>query len=193
MDGLGITLLVIAAVFMALKQGFVDIPQLGERVGFLKPRGWWNYIPIILVALAGLVWISPIRVAEPESVVEQLTDAASVAPATRVGANYLPQSVAQDYFDLMSGEHTDLQEKEFLTRNSGKKIELRLEVASVTSNVDQLRVQFRAGRNPDVFVYFDQEWERHLVEKNPGDSMHFVARIAETRPGRFELVEAEPI
>jgi hypothetical protein len=49
----------IAAVVLALNQALKDAPELTGRVQFLKPKGWWNYIPLGLVIVAGVVWLLP--------------------------------------------------------------------------------------------------------------------------------------
>ena len=53
----------LAAVTLAGNQALKDAPALTARLQWLRPKGWWNYLPISFLALAclafGAVWLMP--------------------------------------------------------------------------------------------------------------------------------------
>lgn len=53
-DQLSILLIWIAAIFLALKEGFARFPTLLVKHPLLAFEGWWSFIPLVLLCIAAL-------------------------------------------------------------------------------------------------------------------------------------------
>jgi hypothetical protein len=104
MGPLEIVLLVVAAVILAVNQALRDSPAITDRFGWLSPRGWWNYVPLVFVTVAGIVWLfspSPSLVADrgvkisgiPASAIENVFEGRTDVEAKRIIAAYEGRAV----------------------------------------------------------------------------------------------------
>lgn len=176
------------AFVMAANQYLSKADRFTERFPFLKPQGWWNYLPLPCFILAGLIGFLASR---PIAEIRHDTSGESIAAQDRFDPTTLPKSVSQAYVALMSADHTDLQKENFLASHAGKYLDLTLQLASLWRSGDQWSAQFRVGENSDVFVNFPKKWEDYLLDKNVGDVIHFRAKIVKHENGNYELQEAE--
>ena len=65
MDLVGFICLVLAAAVLAANQALKDAPTLTDRVQWLRPQGWRNYLPLGFVGLASAAYL--ISWATPEN------------------------------------------------------------------------------------------------------------------------------
>ncbi|MEA3041162.1 MAG: hypothetical protein QOC65_651 [Sphingomonadales bacterium] len=64
MGQLEIILVFVAAAIMAVNQGLGDAPRLTRRYPWLRPRGWWNYLPFLFLASAVVAYLLSWRAPE---------------------------------------------------------------------------------------------------------------------------------
>jgi len=172
--------LALASLIMAGNQAIKDAPKLRALV----PRGfgWVNYLPLVLVLLAGGLWVVR-KWSPPPTPPAQV--AASAPPIN--GADYAPPSVSDKFTALYSGTPpTDLQVDLLLRPYIGKRIRFSATMATVSMGGNGiLTVQLSIGEIAWFFVDFPAKWQAQLSVISPGTKVNVDAMIADGKPAHL--------
>jgi hypothetical protein len=112
---LEIILVFVAAAIMAVNQGLRDAPQLTRRYPWLRPTGWWNYLPLLFLTSAVMVyllpWSTPEEMSAPPPIASGPDPARSnvSAPVARHERPGIPLEILTMFYD----HSTDTREQLF--------------------------------------------------------------------------------
>ena len=156
MDWVAGICLVLAAVTLAGNQALKDAPALTARLQWLRPKGWWNYLPISFLALAclayGSVWLMPsMTIGEQSGVV------VTGIPTQRLTA--------------IVDEHTAAEAQRLIEPYKGTKVRISGPISDVSSDEYGAYVQLRgSGMLSDITALsFGVEQSKPVLTKQIGD------------------------
>jgi len=205
-----------SAGVQALQQALKDAPEVVATP--LVPdmtTGAWNYLPLVLISLAALIWIwermfrwgEAAAVREADTLVGAALKAVSEPPPAPLnspkppenqqGRNFIEEGVSYaDLVDRLAGK-TDLQKDALTAPYRGKWMRNVGLFNDVTSSINGgVLVFIRLERAGSVACAFNAEWREQIAAINVGDLVTFDGMLDSlTRGAKFkdcEIVEVRP-
>lgn len=163
--------------------------------------GGWNYLPILLISLASLIWIweKMFRLGYASSTtqltIESLVDKAAVPELmlNPVEKEYAPDTLGKHLLGIYRRRHMEAEVTALLRPHIGKWVRMTGYISNLTGDDTKLRASLRPSPKDvgSLFtVYFDRQAEPLLIALKHGSKVSFAAQIVDSY-GHINLKHAE--